>query len=295
MWICSIHFDVMREHRVVMRIYTYLREASAVARSTPRAIPGPPSVGRATSTDSHAFFMQQRRTVSLPANFPYLLMRKLTTVFLALAFALSVPAFGQLTKEQIKERNEISKLSKKDLNSKATKAARKEAKNLKKQGWMVAPGAIPLEKQLDRSYLMQMEYDTDMSPKYIMGEGMSTAENYDAAKFQALELAKQQLASEIQTELAAMIENEVSNRQLGPEQAASITETISKSKSLITQSLGRVLPVVEVYRTLPNRNKEVLVRVAYSMDEARKVTKKAIYEELKAKGQGLEKDLDKAF
>ena len=149
-------------------------------------------------------------------------------------------SFAQLAKEQLKERKEIRKVSEARLNKKATKTARKEAKKLKREGWTNAPGALPLNKQLDKSYLMQMEYDEDMFPKYLMGEAMSIGENYDAAKMQALELAKQNLAGQIQTEVTALIDNTVANKQLEPEDATSVVQSISAGKSLITQSIGRV-------------------------------------------------------
>lgn len=65
-------------------------------------------------------------------------------------------ANAKSSKEIAKERKEIRKASKNELNDKASKAARNEAKKLGKEGWKAAPGALPLEKQLDRSYLMQM-------------------------------------------------------------------------------------------------------------------------------------------
>ena len=108
---------------------------------------------------------------------------------IVLSIVASGVGFAQSAKELAKERKELGKASKAELNSKATKAARKEAKQLKKDGWQAAPGALPLEKQLDRSYMMQFEYDEDMFPKYLMGEAMSIGGNYDAAKMQALELA----------------------------------------------------------------------------------------------------------
>ena len=130
-------------------------------------------------------------------------------------------------------------------------------------------------------------------PKYLMGEAMSIGENYDAAKTQALELAKQNLAGQIQTEVTALIENTVANQQLEAEQAASITQTVSASKNLISQSLGRVVPVVEAYRIKGNKNKEVLVRIAYSTDSAMQTAKKVIREELEKKGEDLHEQLDK--
>ena len=186
----------------------------------------------------------------------------------------------------------VAKQSKKDLEQKATKAARKEAKSLKKQGWQVAPGGLPLEKQLDKSFLMQYEYDADGFPQYIMAEGMSTGGNYDAAKMQALELAKQNLAGQIQTEVTALIENTVANEQLDQSDAVSITRSIMASKNLISQSIGRVIPVVETYRVVNGNNREVLVRIAYSMDAAKAAAKKAIKEELEQKGDNLHGKLD---
>ena len=138
------------------------------------------------------------------------------------------------------------KAAKKELDSKASKTARNEAKQLKKEGWKASPGALPLEKQLDRSYLKQQEEDELGYPKYLMGEGRSIGETYDATKMQALELAKQNLAGQIQTEVTALIENTVANKQLAKEEAASITESVLASKNLISQKIGKTITVVEV-------------------------------------------------
>ena len=213
----------------------------------------------------------------------------LLTAILLLASGYGV---AQLTKQQLKERQELAKQSKKQLNEKASKAARKEAKKLSKEGWKTAPGALPLEKQLDKSYMMQMEYTADGFPQYIMAEGMSTAGNYDAGKMQALELAKQNLAGQIQTEITALIENTVANDQGEQGEAVSLTRSVMASKNLISQSIGRVLPVVETYRVVNGNNREVLVRIAYSMDEAKAITKKAIKKELEEKGDDLHGKLD---
>lgn len=218
-------------------------------------------------------------------------MKKLLIMLLAICMVGST-VYAQSAKELRKEREAISKLSKSELNNKASKAARKEAKTLKKSGWTTAPGALPIEKQLDRSYLMQYEYDENMLPKYIMGEAMSIGSNYDAAKMQALELAKQNLAGQIQTEVTALVENTVANEQLSQEQAESVTRSIMASKNLISQSIGRTITVMEVYRTLSNKNKEVLIRIAYNSDMAMKAAKKVVKENLEKRGDDLHNKLD---
>ncbi len=198
-------------------------------------------------------------------------------------------------KEIRKERKEIAKMAKKDLNEKVSKTTKKEAKRLKKEGWVVSPGALPLEKQLERSYLMEFEYDDNLFPKYIMANAQSVAGNYDAAKTAATSLAITNLAGQIQTEVTALVENTVGNEQLSAEDAVSITKTVMASKNLISQSIGRVITVVECYRTLPNKNKEVMVRIAYNGDMAKQTVKKIIREELEKKGEDLHAQLDKVL
>lgn len=218
-------------------------------------------------------------------------MKKLVLLFAASLFVSGV-AYSQSTKEIREEREAIAKMSKAALNDKATKSARKEAKQLKKDGWLSTPGALPIDRQLDRSYLMQYEYDENMLPKYIMGEAMSIGRNYDAAKMQAFELAKQNLAGQIQTEITALIENTVANEQLGAEQAESVTRSVMAAKNLISQSIGRTITVVEVYRTLSNKNKEVLLRIAYNSNMAMSAAKKAVKKDLEQRGDNLHEKLD---
>ena len=140
-------------------------------------------------------------------------MKKILICAIAL-FCLTTSTTAQTAKEVQKQRKEIYKMSKEELNQKATKDARKAAKEYKKEGWKAAPGALPLEKQLDRLYLMRMEVDADMYPKYLTGEAMSIAESYDAAKIQAMELARLNLAGQLQSEVTALVENSVGNQQM---------------------------------------------------------------------------------
>ncbi len=192
-----------------------------------------------------------------------------------------------------KERQEIKKQTKKELSEKASKEARNAAKQFKKEGWMVTPGALPMEKQLDKSYLMQYEYDDDGYPKYIMAEAKSVASAYDAGKSQALELAKQGLATQIQTEMTSLIESTVANDQTSGEVAASVVKSIQASKNLIQQNIGRVIPVVECYREDSKTKKtEVLVRVAYSMEMAKNAAMKAARQDLESQGDSLHSQLD---
>lgn len=218
-------------------------------------------------------------------------MKKLFLIAVAMVLALSLVCAQE--QGSLKEREKISRMAKSELDSRASKAARKEAKKYVKEGWMVAPGQLPLEKQLDKAYRMQYEYDDNFAPKYVISEAMSIAQSYDAAKLQAMELAKLNLAGQMQSDIAALIENEISNAQLPQEDAVSVTSTIMSSKNMIAQKLGRILTVIECYRDKPNKNKEVRVQIACSSDVALENAKIVIREELQKKGSELSDKLDK--
>lgn len=222
-------------------------------------------------------------------------MRTFIVAVLTVVLSLGYLASTFADTEIYKERKEIRKETKSALKERSSKAARKEAKKLEREGWMVSPGALPIEKQLDKAYSMQYEYEEDGFPKYIIAEAQSVGDNYDAAKMQALALAKVNLAGLIQEEITALTENTVANEQLEPEEAATVVKSVQASKSLISQNIGRVITVTEVYRVLKNRNKEVLVRIAYNGAMAKAAVKAAIKQDLEKQGQELHDKLDKAM
>lgn len=193
----------------------------------------------------------------------------------------------------IKERKAVQKLVKQERDEKVSKEARKMAKKYAKEGWKVTVGALPLEKQLERSYTMQYELDMNNSmPKYIRAEGKAISTSYDAAKMHAIADAKVVLAGNIQTEVAAIIEERLANHELGKEEAVAISNAVQVSKQVIVQSIGRVITVVECYRELKNKNYEVLVHIYYNGEMAAEAAKKAVRENLEQKGDKLAKELD---
>ena len=71
-----------------------------------------------------------------------------------------------------------------------------------------------------------------------------------------------------------------------------LVETVAAGKTLISQSIGRTIPLVEMYRTLKNKNKEVLVRIAYNAEMAKEAAKNALRGELEKKSEDLHKKLE---
>lgn len=181
--------------------------------------------------------------------------------------SLKIEAPEETYKE--KELAEVMNQSKKQLKKRSTKTARQEAKQFKKEGWKTAPGTIPMDKQLDKSYAIQQQYNGNFQSIYLMGQAMSIARTYDAARLQALELAKLELASMIESTISTETENAITNRQLSSEEAESIVEMVQKTKSQVLQRLGQVIMVMELYRDV-EKGKEVLVRIAYDTNKSKK-------------------------
>ncbi len=183
------------------------------------------------------------------------------------------------------------KTPEKQLKEKASRQARKEARKYTKDDYYIAPGALPLEKQLENAWLKQYENDDKGSPRYIVESGNSVAETQTAAKLQANETAKLNIAGAITTSVAALIENNIANMQLNNEDATSVTKTVAAAKNLIAQELGRTLPLVEIYKKI-GKNVEADIRLAYDYQNAMEAAKKVIRKQLEDETKILQDRLD---
>ncbi len=214
-------------------------------------------------------------------------------VAFVMMFAVNVNAQEKAVGKDRKELVKHEKVLDKDLQKKAIKAARKEAKELEKEGFRTPVGKLPLDKQLEASWEKQAELDMDGNPYWYIATSRIIGANQSAAALQATNAAKIDLAGQIQTKVSQLIEAKVANDDMGQEEAASLSSVVASSKSVISATLGRTVPLVEVYRTLPNKNVEVMVTLGYSTDAANKVAISAIRKELAAKSEELAKELDK--
>lgn len=184
--------------------------------------------------------------------------------------------------EETSNKNELDgvmKQSKKSLKKRSTKTARQEAKQFKKEGWKTAPGTLPMEKQLDKSYAIQQQYNGNFESIYLMGQAISVARTYDAARMQAMELAKMELAGLIESTISTETENAITNKQLSTEEALSIVEMVQRTKTQVMQQLGKVIMVMELYRDT-DLGKEVLIRIAYDTNKSKKEAIEAIRNQL---------------
>ena len=202
-----------------------------------------------------------------------------------LAFGNAELTFAQKTDREVE----------KSISSKSMKLARRQAKELKKEGWDVTPGSLPLEKLLEKAYIKAEVENEKGNKKYIFADGNGVGESKTAAETQALTIAKLALASQIESNVNALISSNVANEQLTAEDAASITKVLSSSKELVSAQLGYVEPIFKIYRTPKNNSKnvEVQMRIFYETEQSMQIAKRIVKEELKEKLKINEEQLDK--
>lgn len=217
------------------------------------------------------------------------------SAFAAFFMLVTVSVFAQerATGKDYKDLKKNEKVLDKELQKKAIKAARKEAKKLAKEGFKTPVGKLPLDKQLETAWEKQAELDMDGNPYWYIASSRAIGGNQSAAALQATNAAKIDLAGQIQTKVSQLIEAKVANDDMGQEEAASLSSVVAASKSVISATLGRTIPLVEVYRTLENKNVEVMVTLGYSMQAANQAAISAIRKELAGKSEELAKELDK--
>jgi hypothetical protein len=197
-------------------------------------------------------------------------MKKLLSLLIGVALLLTCApqnAFSQ-TKAKDKTKKINFKIKQRDI--------KKEVKKFEKQGFAVEPGNMPMATQLKNSYEKQREIDDDGIPKWIIANGSSTAQTQSAAEMQATEMAKNRLVGLIGTHMKDVITTDLSNNQLNPTEAASLTRTIETATNIVEKKLGRVLPLFKIYRKVGD-NTEVQIELGYSY----KMAMNQVIEEMK--------------
>lgn len=206
----------------------------------------------------------------------------LSIILFAFAVAVSMP----------EAQAQIDKDARKAAKQKADKDARKEAKKWGKDGYTNVMGKLPLEKQLQRSYTMQYEFDDQGIAKFIFAEGTALAGSAGVASANALNNARVELAGLISAQVANLIKGNMANTQISTEDAQTIDKFVSNSQTFVNADLGVITPVVEAEKKI-GKNIERRTVIAYSLDNAKMVANKLIKKELQDDLDANEEDLQK--
>jgi len=232
----------------------------------------------------------------------------MTALFMFLAIAQTSNA-QEITKRDLKKQRKEQQDKVKD---KAIKQARKEAERLtKEEGWGVFPGDKPMDKMLEDSWMKQYEMrfndDGTESNAFIWAVGNGVAKTQSASTLQAMELAKLELAGQLQTRVAALTTSNIANAQLSGVDAETEMSIVTSAKNITAATLNNIMPVVKLVRTkipkkgLKNNNgqqlkpgvSEVQVMLFYDVYQIDTQVRDAIKTELKEKMKDNETELKK--
>lgn len=192
---------------------------------------------------------------------------------------------------QAQQDKEDIKAIRKELSDQAIKDARKEAESIEKAGWYTQPGTVPLEKQVERAWMKEVETDDVGVSKYFTGTGSSLASTQSAAQVQANSIAKRDLARQINSEITSIIEEKISAEEISATDAAMIQSTVSTSTDAIFQKLARVITLTEIYKK-QGENFECQMRIAYNQRLAKETAKQVLKESLQEKSNLPQEQLD---
>lgn len=185
-----------------------------------------------------------------------------------------------------------SKDLKKELSAKTSKDIRKEAKKLESEGWQIMPGKLPLEKQLEQSQIAQLRKTDEGESFFIIGSASVVGGNYTIGKQMADNNAKQEICRSLSDMIATKMTQELSNTDMGNNQAEALFEVASAAKSVSTMQIKGTEYLLEIFRDLGQGKTEVRVVMAVSREKALNQAKEEIKKSLKDKSSQYLKDLD---
>lgn len=217
-------------------------------------------------------------------------MKKMISL-VVLALMGAATSFAQSAAELAKQQKELNQINMKMLNAKPSKDAKKQAKALKKEGWMVPAGDPAMEKQINKSLLFNEELMTNedgaITQRFIQHTAQQTAGTYNAAYAAARSAAMTEMASLIETKLASAWKQNMDNAQNSAISATTNDKFFERSMAIVNQSISNAIPVLVIYRVLPNNNYQVQVRLAFDKREIAAKLKRNMQKELEMEGDKL--------
>ena len=215
------------------------------------------------------------------------------------AIMIATTATAQTAMELARQQQELNAINMAMLKAKPTKQAKKQAKELKAEGWTVPAGDVDIAQQVMRSQLYSAELTTDESgnvtKRYIMQTAQQTAGTYNSGYAAARAAAHTELAAMLKTELVTAMQQKLDNSQSNALTATTIDKFNQRSRMIVDQTLTNAIPVLAIYRRLPNNNFEVQVRIAFDKKELIARIKRNMQQELEKDGDKLYDIVDAVF
>lgn len=195
---------------------------------------------------------------------------------------------AQSAVELAKQQKELNKINMELLNSKPSKAAKKQAKDLKKQGWMVNAGDKTIEGQITEVQLLGEELMADENgaptKRFIIQNGQSLAGSYNAARAAAVANAQNELGRALMTKIAAAMETKIDNQQNSNISATTVEKFHQRAKAIVDACLTNTRTPLTLYRTNAQNNYEVQTQVVFDKKELSARLKRQLKRELEQEG-----------
>lgn len=169
---------------------------------------------------------------------------------------------------------------------KTDKLAKNEAKKREKAGWTVFEGSLPMAEQMEENFIRQNMFDEDGEPLYYFGHGSFRTDDKNAAFKNACLAARQDIASQLETELVEAFSTDVRSEKVSSDESVTVSKAFAEGKAVVSSKLAGVRPIVRLYR----RDKyqyEVEVDMYYSREKARQIARDAVRERLAHEETGL--------
>ena len=218
----------------------------------------------------------------------------LFAIVAALMTATTINA--QTAVDQAREQASLNALHMKMLNAKPSKSAKKQAKEFKREGWKEPAGELSMEQQITKSQLYSMEQLVDASGinqrRFIQVTGRQTSGSYNAGFAAARAAAQTELASMLQTEIVAAWQQKIDNQQQTATTALTNDKFNQRVKAVVDKTLSNSIPVMTIYRRLPNNAFEVQVRIAYDKQTLMAQMHKNLQQEMESDGDKIERIVD---
>ena len=195
-----------------------------------------------------------------------------------------------------KERKQLQqdlRNSRRTLYQRSGKSVRKDARRLQKEGWKSMD--LPLEKLLERRNEKLWIDDLEGYPKFIHASVNATGASFSAAQTAARTQAVIDIATQIQSTVAAMVDQSMANDENSSQFAESINQTLSDARVIVAQRLGRIANLGTIYRMKNKTTYEVRSTYIYDMRQASEIVQRIMHEELEKKSIEHSEAFDKLF
>ena len=187
-------------------------------------------------------------------------------LLLGLAALLTLTASAQSAEELAARQASLDSLFQAMLSAKPSKEAKAEAKRLEKEGWKAQEGEKSILQQIHESQVMAQEQmiatDGSLAERFLMQTATQTSATYATGYATARAKAQALLSGLMETKVKSETQSRMKNEQLAGGGAYSEAEFKQRIQTAVRQSLKTCIPVMCLYRQLPNNLYEVQLRLA---------------------------------